>query len=41
MLLQIVDYEGDRTLKAFEKFLNDGGKTAAPADDGVSNIIWL
>ncbi|XP_067951697.1 protein disulfide-isomerase 2-like [Watersipora subatra] len=24
---EIVDYEGDRTLEAFEKFLNNGGKT--------------
>lgn len=28
----MVDYDGDRTLEGFEKFLNEGGK-AAPAED--------
>lgn len=40
--LQIVDYNGERTLDAFTKFLESGGKTGAGPSEEVSvTIIFI
>lgn len=37
--LQIVDYNGERTLDAFTKFLESGGKTGAGPSEEVGIMV--
>jgi protein disulfide-isomerase A1 len=37
--LQIVDYNGERTLDAFVKFVESGGKDGAGASEEASDIF--